>query len=67
MGGATAEIASAATNVIKDNLPSGDFGQFTFNETTENALNKGIKAYIDAGGDISEAAVTLTVILPMGL
>ena len=67
LGGATAEIASAATNVIKDNLPSGDFGQFTFNETTENALNKGIKAYIDAGGDISEAAVVATTATVSGL
>lgn len=49
LGGVSSEIASAATKTIKTNLPSGNFGQFEFNASTENALNKGIKAYIDAG------------------
>ena len=60
LGGVSSEIASAATKTIKTNLPSGNFGQFKFNANTETALNKGIKAYIDAGGDISEAAMVAT-------
>ena len=59
-GAVSSEIASAATNVIKTNLPSVDLGDFTFNENTEKALNKGIKAFIDSGGNLTEAAMVAT-------
>ena len=49
LGGVSTEIASAATDIIVNNLPSGDFGQFTVGKNTKDFFNKGIKAYIDTG------------------
>ena len=60
LGSVSSEIASAATNVIKTNLPSVDLGDFTFDENTEKALNKGIKTFIDTGGKFEEAAFVAT-------
>ena len=64
LGGVSTEIASAATDIIVNNLPSGDFGQFTVGKNTKDFFNKGIKAYIDTGGELDEAgfiAATATV------